>query len=412
MIKFGNKTTRIAPHEAPTRFSHSTFRNQPKPTVATAKSDITANRLPLRKMPDSHRSIQKSGAEYRTAILSKVEKQPPTKEGLGKLTHKSGDLEAKIRSALSHSGPRNIASPPPLVKPFKSVKFDPAVVSCSARDTEGSGSTQETQFQTCLEAILKCKKMEREKLHLFLDMLKKIDIEHKIISTENASRNTLNPRAPVFRASSSLTAPPPPKSLGSQRSNCTLQPVPKRKFHPRPALAQDFFEPQRSVLVKTPEFSQSAINQQVQNSCQSPDLPENLNPLHVPLASFPPLAFINRKIRNSHRSPFSAPVVSQTLRCVSVEAQNLLEPDTLDDSGSGRVAIPIDPAWAQAILENFTQKYPLTGSLNPAFTADSHGQHATGIQQKLEFILMQKKELAALTRRFNPADAVLHQYWE
>jgi hypothetical protein len=412
MTKFGNKSTRIGHHETPTRFSDSTFRNKPKPTVATTKSIGTANRLPLGKVPDSHRSNLKSGAEYRTALLSKAEKQPSTNKGLGKLTDKSGDFEAKVRSPASRSGPRNIASPPPLVKPFKGVKFDPAVVSCSTRDTEGCGLTQETQFQTCLEAILKCKKMEREKLHLFLDTLKKIDIEYKIISTENASRNILNPRAPVFRASSSLTAPFPPKSLSSQRSNLTLQPIPKRKFYPRRALTQDIFEPQRSAPVKTPEFSQSAINQLVQNSHQSPVLSENLNPLHMHLASLPPPVLLNRKSRNSHRSPLPVPVVPHILRCVSVEAPNLLEPDTLDDSGSGRVAVSIDPAWAQAIMENFTQKYPLTGSLNPAFPADSHGQHATGIQQRLEFILMQKKELAAFTRRFKPADVMLHQYWE
>lgn len=86
----------------------------------------------------------------------------------------------------------------------------------------------------------------------------------------------------------------------------------------------------------------------------------------------------------------------QNLQCNPTVYQDL-SADPFDDSGAGRVALAIEPLWAQAILAGFMQKYPLTGLSNSNFPAILHGQHTAEVQQQLEFILMQKREIEALT---------------
>lgn len=79
-----------------------------------------------------------------------------------------------------------------------------------------------------------------------------------------------------------------------------------------------------------------------------------------------------------------------------IEYHNAQLVDPPDESESGREALAIDPTWAKAILNNFAQKYPMTGLFAPGLAVIVQRQRNAEFQQMLEYIIMQKKEMAAL----------------
>jgi hypothetical protein len=397
MPKTWNLSTSMAPEESHIRFSRHGSQHKPKLTLRSGKSSGTVSRLPLANLPNIRTSNHRPGARNRMALLPKLEQQASNDKGVSKLPNESREFESKIRSALSRSASLGTAgSPPP--KPVKSVKFDPAVVFCSDPHTPRSISTQDNKFQTCLEAILKCKKTEREDLLILLNTLTKVDIEDKKPDVKTSKRSTLNPRAPSFRDISSLKAPLSSRTLGTETPISTTQSAPRRKFHPRTALSKDIFEPQSSVQgeVSNP---QTTANQQFPNILPHTDF-NNSTRIHQPLVNLPSQP-LNKKIRQTHQrqthqSQWIFPATVRSLQCDPVVYPNL-SADPFDDSGAGRVALAIEPFWAQAILVGFMQKYPLTGLSSPNLPAMLHGQHTAEVQQQLEFILMQKREIEALT---------------
>ena len=79
-----------------------------------------------------------------------------------------------------------------------------------------------------------------------------------------------------------------------------------------------------------------------------------------------------------------------------------------EDIGSGRTALAMEANWARRVLENFTERYPLTGNLKGAPQASINGRHAAVIQQKLEFLLFQEKEKKASESLFSKQ--IQHSY--
>jgi hypothetical protein len=67
----------------------------------------------------------------------------------------------------------------------------------------------------------------------------------------------------------------------------------------------------------------------------------------------------------------------------------------MQEGGHGREAKAVDPAWAKSILEKFAAKHPLTGTLKPAPLGLAEGRQAAAIQQRLEYLLLQKKDKKA-----------------
>lgn len=383
MIKNSNKYTKRAPQASQTR-SIQSAPSKPKANPGLNKYGSTATRMLSSNVVITRRSSQKSSAGRQTSVKAKGEGKSSKCESCDKIQKGSEDLESRIRSALSRSGSRKTTNPTSGSKSSKSVKFDPAVVFCSDPDTAGSGSTREKQFQTGLEAILKCKKNERERLRLLLDTLTKDE-------TQQGNQSTLNPRASIFQASSSLKGSPAPKVAEVQRHASIPYAAPKRKLHRRAALDPSIFEPQASVEMAKTKF---LSNQETRNK-QILDLPESANKMHEAFANIwpPPLTTTIRKTR---KSKIDVPLVQRSPSYDSIDFQKLLLIDPFDDDGPGRVAVAMCPSWGQLILESFVQKYPMTGFINPVVPVLMQSQCTADVQQRLEFIIMQKKEMAAL----------------
>jgi hypothetical protein len=69
--------------------------------------------------------------------------------------------------------------------------------------------------------------------------------------------------------------------------------------------------------------------------------------------------------------------------------------------GPGRVAQPVDEAWGQSLINQFSTKYPQTGKVDPKAKYQAPGQmrQAAAIQQELELLIYTEKEKAAAMRR-------------
>lgn len=235
------------------------------------------------------------------------------------------DLENKLRSAVA-SLPHRHPSPE---KPTKSVKWDPAIISCRSTPppiTESKPTTHNGQdavgLKDCLQnfqAILSLKKSDRVKLRGLLEALSKIDGDRdsSIVQagSTNAKKGSLNPLATEFRATLSLRNQNRSKNL-SDRNRWMPEPIWIRTSKPINLLRQPFVQ-------KIP----------------------------------------------------------------TIEIQHEVE------YGHGREAKTLDPAWAKSVLEKFTAKYPLTGTVQPEL---AKGRMAAAIQQRLEYLLFQKKEKKAL----------------
>lgn len=390
MIKNANMSTRIEQQRGQTTISHSAIENKPKPNVVSTYSRGTPGRLLSVNALNTRRTNQKSDVGSQAAVRPRAEKKSINDNKLHKSQPESEDLESRIRSDLSRNGPiRTVTSLP---RPSKSVRFDPAVLFCTNPDIAGSGSTQENRFQAGLEAILKCKKSEIEKLQLILSVLTKRDMDSKKPDTEKDSKGTLNPRASIFQMSSSL----PPKGLGPQGLPSTQCLAPRRKFHPRAPLDPDIFKPQTSVQLQEPKPAKTPDNKQTWKN-QSPDLLESSNDGCRPLVN-PPAPPLHRNIGKSLRGKYSSHPSFKSFRWDAVAFQDLRLIDLSDDTGPGREALAVEPALAQAILGIFALEYPMTGFLNPVSIVAGQSQRTAEVQQMLEFMIMQQKEMAALAR--------------
>ncbi|KAH7400021.1 hypothetical protein BKA64DRAFT_670979 [Cadophora sp. MPI-SDFR-AT-0126] len=73
------------------------------------------------------------------------------------------------------------------------------------------------------------------------------------------------------------------------------------------------------------------------------------------------------------------------------------------ETGPGRTAITLEPAWATQVLEKFTAKYPKTGTKKPLPKPTKEKKVATKIQQRLEVLLLYQKEKKALEENFGHA---------
>jgi hypothetical protein len=390
MVKSATKPTLIAQKMPQTRSSFPAFQSKPKHNSALANSSKTACRLLSENALNTRRPKQKSRGGGQVGAVHTVDGKGLSKDNniLNKSPKNREDLESRIRSALSQSGLRVPASPPSITRSTKSVRFDPAIVFCRGLDVSESSSTQETRFQAGIEAILKCKKSERERLRRILHALTG-ESENKKPYTEEVIKGTLNPRASAFLYPSTLQPRFPLKDVGAQISHPPVGRV--RKFHPRTVLDPHIFGLQTSALGRKPERTQSPAKEEEQNSDSSGIL-ENPNYIHQPSIT---TSTIKRNSRKTLQSKLRKAHIPRNLSCGYANFHHL-HPiiDAFDDSG--RVAHAIDPPWAQAILNNFVQKYPMTGFLNPALPLMTQCQHTAEVQQMLEYIIMQKKEMAVL----------------
>ncbi|KAF8863641.1 hypothetical protein BDZ45DRAFT_670214 [Acephala macrosclerotiorum] len=69
---------------------------------------------------------------------------------------------------------------------------------------------------------------------------------------------------------------------------------------------------------------------------------------------------------------------------------------------AGRIAMPLDSAWADKVLGNFMSKFPMTGKRQSNFPVPPIQEldtKAAQIQQKLELLILKQKEKKAYERR-------------
>ncbi|KIN05628.1 hypothetical protein OIDMADRAFT_49147 [Oidiodendron maius Zn] len=387
MIKSATKSTRIAPLEGQTRSSSKPIQIIPK-QYTTLRNSKKACHLFSENALNTRRAKQKS-SDGRQYAVNAIKVKHSSKGNIRDKPPKECEvLDSRVRAALSQSVP-----PTPIMRSTKSVKFDPAIVFCNGHDTTESALAQEIQFQAGLEAILRCKKSDREKLRLILHALT-ADNENKKTDTKDVTESSLNPHASAFQGSSS------PESqflvTGAETKFSTPLGMPNRIFHPRTVLAQDFFELKASAQGREPTCSKSPDNGKFQTH-HSPDCVQSSN--HTSQSSMilstSPVMGNGRK---TLQSKVQKPPILRSPSCCSTHFQ-IIHPitDTFDDSGPGRVALAMDPPWAHAILNNFAQKYPMTGCLDPALPLMMQSQHNADVQQVLEYIIMQKREMEVLT---------------
>jgi hypothetical protein len=123
-----------------------------------------------------------------------------------------------------------------------------------------------------------------------------------------------------------------------------------------------------------------------------------------------PHCFYRRPRKKGRQGPFEEALAKLS---TTVQKQSATIPETLTEQSNivpasyngQREAKQLDPTWAKLLLRNFSSKYPKTGTpvQRPAMTCaprrprkNADNKHAAVIQQRLEFLLMQKKEEEAL----------------
>jgi len=297
-----------------------------------------------------------------------------------------GNLESAIRSALASPGHLRADT-------VKSVKWDPAVVSygpiTSAKPpgteriveslqaiTESVSiiTKQADELEDYVNTVVQWKKPERQKLQRLLDALEEIDTHANPVpkpdsdnasskskaTSNNAHSKSLNPCAPVFRDIITMRSQISSQKPDVHRGLTTLT-IPRR----RPRIAHD---PHRGL--QSPTWIRTSIPLPVRK------------PLTQQFSSNPPATFSRPNASNPQ--PQANPQCPIVWPAIPIENEH------------GRVAQTIEPAWAEAILEKFISKYPMTGKVKSASPATAQGRHAAAIQQRLEYLLMQEKEKKAL----------------
>ena len=392
MIKSATKSTRIAPLEAQTRSSSKPIQIIPK-QYTTLRNSKKACHLFSENTLNTRRANQTSSDGRQYAVNAIKAKHSSKGNIRDKRPKECEDLDSRVRAALSQSGPRVSASPTPIMRSTKSVKFDPAIGFCNGYDTTESALAREIQFQAGVEAILKCKKSDREKLRLILHALT-ADNENKKTGTKDVTESSLNPHASAFQGTSS------PESqflvTGAETKFSNPLGMPNPEFNPRTVLDQDFFELKASAQGREPTRFKSPDNGKFQTH-HSPDCVQSSN--HTSQSSMIlSTSPVMRNGRKTLQSKVQKPPILRSPSCCCTHFQ-IIHPitDTFDDSRPGRVALAMDPPWAQAILNNFAQKYPMTGFLDPVLPLMIQCQHNADVQQVLEYIIMQKREMEVLT---------------
>lgn len=204
-------------------------------------------------------------------------------------------------------------------------------------------------------------------------------------------KNALNPCASSFRTA------PSHKSLAGLRVNqypltAPAHHVSRYRPHPRAEIDSDTFEPQTSAQLQSPAVVVSSLHTQIQND-SSQHLGKSLN-ASSPRLHDTPTQSLTSECSCSNTHDFLMP--SGELTCSSREYSVIQPGDLADDGGPGREALAMEPSWAQAILSSFVQKYALTGTPCLGLAAIQLNERNAEIQQRLEYIIMQKKEMAAL----------------
>lgn len=92
-------------------------------------------------------------------------------------------------------------------------------------------------------------------------------------------------------------------------------------------------------------------------------------------------------------NPVQASQLQSPLTLCPEPADPLLIPK---ETGEGRIAKVLEKTLAERLLAKFMEKYPLTGKAKAAPAAMADPKHATVIQQRLEYLLLEEKERKAL----------------
>jgi hypothetical protein len=393
MIRPLKRPTRIVLGETETRSSRQALSNKAKPNVRLNNSSSTVGHPSSAKVPNKRRVVQKSSIESQAAVHIKAEKQPASTNLSSGRPKESEDIESKIRSALSCSIPRKDTSTPATAGSSRSVKFDPAILFCS-HPTHKECATQSARVQASVRAILSCELNEQKVLHHFIKALIKHDGEKKVFGAKgDTTEGKLNPRASSFRTASSPRYQLPPTDLQPQQHASTPHPPLRRKFHPRPAVDPSTFDPRNSVRQEKSSLAQPSVSTPASNGIFS--VSSKKSNCHLRPIENLPTPTSKKNIQSSFEKS-RGPSIHESHTISPIEYQSLQLIDPPDESDPGREAHAIDPTWAQAILNNFVQKYPMTGLFAPGVAVITQRQRNAEVQQMLEFIIMRKKEMAAL----------------
>ena len=308
------------------------------------------------------------------------------------------NLGEKIRVALSLGEGRTSPSNPLDGKRFKP---DPAIVACgplasparrsptkipapaSAPNNSADLATPRNElgpFKDCVDTIVRWHAKDQKKFQKLLDSLKDVEASDSA-STDEEAINTpftsstdsipqsdsegwikrFNPQAKPF---STVRAMPP--------ANTTYGPL---HYPAQKSLFMPRVRPRLHLDINNATFHQRPVP----NMYVAPPPP-------------PPPTYIFRGPSGYPTPPVTPfpPVLALPL--------GPFEPIFDDDNELGRVARAQHAELGARLLESFRAKYPLTGMLKAAPQVPVEGRHAAAIQQRLEFLLLQKKEKEARQR--------------
>lgn len=134
---------------------------------------------------------------------------------------------------------------------------------------------------------------------------------------------------------------------------------------------------------------------------QYPNLPAEYYPIRPlpivgPLITIPPPLYFGQQPLVQGAAPMQLPLPL----IPEPSASKVL---ASSEGKAGRVAKPLDSAWADKVLGNFMSKFPMTGKCQSSFPAPPIQEldtKAAQIQQKLELLILKQKEKKAYERRF------------
>ena len=278
----------------------------------------------------------KEGLNHKNKIRSSFCRWKPT-QSFDDQEHKAVSFDPAI---IFSGSEKPIVTP----KPAFEKSIQPLQPTAQKSDSGRFGARRD-QLRESFQSVLLWKKHDRVKLQEFLDLLNRIEESSPFIDSPLQTVRRLNPRAPEFDGSSCA-------------SSCSNK---DNDGHPK--------------LCKLPVFTRA-------------------NRPSLPLIS-------QRKAQPSNRLAKSAVPTFPRFPPYHTLLQNIPLQLTTDD-GHGREAVVdlVDPAWGNSVLENFRARYPLTGKLKASPPAKSNGRLAATIQQRLEYILMEKRERNGLARNF------------
>jgi len=209
---------------------------------------------------------------------------------------------------------------------------------------------------------------------------------------------SIRPQNSIFQQGSNPLPAPPMESIvpvhqssitvarpSIRQPDQTLKPIP----NPLPAPAMGKITPQEPVWVKTSDQPPGmtplfpVTPEMLANIQTSLFGPQSFGALPPPFYFYPP--------PNYPGYPYPAP----SPWSIPVPMMNPNPYAAIDEDQYGRMAQPLPYMWANNVLDRFAEKYPLTGQSPKAV---ARGRHAALIQQKLEELILEKKEKEALRK--------------